>query len=351
MINGNPRILLIRLSAIGDVVRVLPGLHVLREAFPKARIDWAVEHKAAAIVEGHPALDKVLVFDRREGFVTGAKRFLRLCKTVHDNRYDMIIDFHGILKSGLITGLSGAKKRYGFAPPRSREGSSWFTNHRVPLESERLNRVAENLALCEAIAPGHGWPNVTLYVPTDVQESVDRFFEETFDGGKLVVAVHVPVDRDEKRWPEERFAELVDLLLADGRFEVLLTWGPGQRETAAEVARRSRRDPVVAPETSDLKHYAWLAHRSDLYFGGDTGPMHIAWVMGTPVVAVFGGTDPAKHAPYRRPHVVLHNGTAAPSSDKTPAQGHPADITAEQAYDACIQMVARKCETEGESGD
>jgi len=158
-----------------------------------------------------------------------------------------------------------------------------------------------------------------------------------------VVAMHIAVEREEKRWPVELFAGLVDLLLADGRFEVLLTYGPGQRADAHRVAAKAHRAPHIAPETPDLKHYAWLVYRADLYFGCDTGPMHIACAMGTPVVAVFGGTDPAKHAPWRVPHEVLYvddrGGADGPPNRATAAQ-RLAQITPEAAYQACVRMAA-----------
>ena len=99
-----------------------------------------------------------------------------------------------------------------------------------------------------------------------------------------------------------------------------------------------RRNPIVAPETADLKHYAWLIHRADLYFGGDTGPMHVASAMGTPVVAVFGGTDPAKHHPLRKPSEVLYT---PPDAEGGPcdAQERLEAITPEMAYDACVRVV------------
>ncbi|MBN2310182.1 MAG: glycosyltransferase family 9 protein [Candidatus Hydrogenedentes bacterium] len=340
MANDSPRILIIRLSAIGDVVRVLPALHVLRECFPRGQIDWAVEAKSAGILMRHPALNEVLVFTRPPGVAAALREFWGFCRRVRSRRYDIVIDFHGILKSGLIAGYSGAKTRYGFARPRARECSTLFTTHHVRLRSERLNRVEENLALCDPLCPEHGWPNVTIDVPAETRRSVDQFFEDTFDGGKLVVAMHVPMERDEKRWPVEHFAALADMLLADGRFEVLLTWAPGQFDCVEEVVRRTRRHPVVAPETSDLKQYAWLTHRADLYFGGDTGPMHIAWVMGTPVVAVFGGTDPAKHAPYHVRHVILHCGDEASGEGRSVGvQERLRRVTPDMAYEACVRLL------------
>jgi len=340
MINGAPRILIVRLSAIGDVVRVLPALHALREAHPNAQIDWAVEHKAAAILEDHPALDRLLVFKRPQAVKAAARAFWRFCRDVRTSRYDVLIDFHGIFKSGLISAYSAVPDRYGFARPRAQELSHLFTNHKLKLPSPDFNRVEENLLLCEAVCPGRGSLcrrrsplDVAIYVPPEIEDEVNAFFEDTFDGGKRVVAVHAPVDRPEKQWPLDHFAELADLLLADGRFEVMLTWGTGQFAAVRKVLDKVRRHPVVAPEMPTLKHYACLVHRADLYFGGDTGPMHIAAAMGTPVAAVFGGSDPAKHAPYRRPCEILRDETPGLAVEERLRR-----VTPEMAYEACVRL-------------
>ncbi len=341
MLNGIPRILIVRLGAIGDVVRVLPALHTLREAHPNAQIDWAVERKSADLLEDHPALDRLLVFERPKPFRQGVREFWHFCRRVRESRYDVVVDFHGILKSGLIAFASAAPDRYGFAPPRSQEGSHLALNHRVALPSPRLSRVEENLLLCDAIAPGYRRQDVVIHISEDVQEAVERFYEEAFDGGKRTVTVHVPVDRAEKRWPVEHFAALCDMLLADGRFEVVVTHGPGQRDVALDVSQQARRRPLVAPEMPDLKHYAAFVGRADLFFGCDTGPMHIACAMGTPVVAVFGGTDPAKHAPWREPYEILYlppEKTVGGVPDKATAADRLARITPEMAYEACLRV-------------
>ena len=337
MRNGIPRILIVRLSAIGDVVRVLPALHALRDAFPNGQIDWAVERKSADIVTGHPCLDNVLTFERPQGVVKAAKAFQAFCKRVQSNHYDIVIDFHGISKSGMITWFSKAPKRYGFARPRSREGSHLFTNRKVKLPSKRLSRIKENLTLCKRVAKKINVRDITIYVPDDKQDQVDEFFESMFDGAKLVVAMHIPVDREEKRWPPQYFAKLSDMLQADGRFEVLLTWGPGQYGEVQEVLSRIKRYPTVIPKMPDLKYYTWLVQCADLYFGGDTGPMHIAAAMRTPVVAVFGGTDPLKHAPDCKPSEVLYIPPEGDHKDLSPQQRLEL-ITPEMAYDACVRV-------------
>lgn len=342
MINGVPRILIIRLSAIGDVVRVLPALHALRDRFPHAQIDWAVEPKSLDVISGHPAIDQVLVFDRPRGNKRAAiSAFRAFCKEIRQQHYDIAIDFHGLLKSGLIARATRAKERYGFARPRAQEMSWLFTNRKVPLISTRMNRIEENLELVKALDAKVHRLDVTLDVPDEVRNHVDAYFDEYFHSNKLLVAVHPPVDRPEKQWPLANFAQLCDMLLADGRFDVILTYGPGQRDIVEEVVSLARRSPVIAPETPDLKHYAWLAARADLYFGGDTGPMHIASAMGTPVVAVFGGTDPNMHGPLRQPSTVLYAGDSNPGKpiDRDRGPELMARITAEMAYDACVSLV------------
>lgn len=341
MLNGVPRILIIRLSAIGDVVRVLPALHCLRDTYPNAQIDWVVERKSADVVTGHPALDQVLIFERSGDSKVSSREFWELCKKVRKNRYDMVIDFHGILKSGILTRLSGARERYGFARPRSQEGSYLAINKRLKLGAEVRNRMHENLALCEQFNKGWKSLDVVLDIPDEDADVVDDFMEENFLSAKKVVAVHVPVERPEKQWPLPHFAALVDMLLSDGRFDVLLTGGPGQEACIDEVVTRTKRSPVVAPSTENLKQYMALVRECDLYFGGDTGPMHIASALDVPVVSVFGGTDPEQHSTLRPPFKALFPASGRGKSAKY-LKEHGAEllaqITPEEAYDACVAV-------------
>ncbi len=341
MINGVPRILLIRLSAIGDVVRVLPALHTLRDRYPDAQIDFAVEPKSSEVLEGHPAIDQVLVFGRTDQAVEGTKAFVEFCKDIRQNRYDIAIDFHGILKSGLILKATGAKQRYAFAPPRAQEMSHLFAKTKVKLITDRMNRIDENLELVKALDCKKANLDVVIHIPDEVQDDIDAWMEDTFHGGKHHILIHAPVDRVEKQWPLKYYAMLADELLADGRYEVTFTWGPGQKAVVDEVVSMMDRMPVVAPETESLKHFAAMVLQADLYFGGDTGPMHIASAMGTPVVAVFGGTDPNMHAPLRQPSEVLYAGPARPAKaiDLENAATYLQEITPKMAYEACIRML------------
>lgn len=339
MSSGQPRILLIRLSAIGDVVRCIPAFEALRHAYPEARIDWAVERKSAAVVEGLPGLNTVWVYERSRDFVLACREFLRLCREVRRQKYDYVVDFHGLLKSGVLALASGAPERIGFARPRAQEGSHLCANRRVSVPLNELNRVEENLRLSDMLAPRPQEFNVSIAVPADTQTEIDAFLERNVDGSRKLVAMHAPVERPEKQWPLAHFAELADELMDDGRFSVLLTWGPGQYHVVEDIMRQMRRRPAVAPETPTLKHVAWLMKRADLYFGGDTGPMHIAWNMGTPVVAVFGGTNPAQHAPPGQQRIILYE--AEPAARPGPparAAARLEAITPGVAYEACVRL-------------
>ena len=341
MINGVPRILIIRLSAIGDVVRVLPALHALRNRYPMAQIDWVIEQKSYEIISGHPALDQIHVFDRGGNAPHSVGSFLELCKTIRANRYDWIIDFHGIFKTGLLTLASGAGLRYGFRRPRSQELSFLTTNRRVALPSKFMNRIEENLELCKVLEAKCHSLDVVIDIPEDVDDTIDAYFHKVFHGAKKVIALHAPVDRPEKQWPLEFYAELAEMIMSDGRYEVLLTWGPGQRGTINQLIKLIHGKPHVAPETPDLKHYAALVDQCDLYCGGDTGPMHIASAMGTPVVAIFGGTHPSQHAPLRQPSKVLYAGPEIPvkSIDRANADELFRKITPEMVYDTCVELL------------
>ncbi|MBI2435217.1 MAG: glycosyltransferase family 9 protein [Candidatus Hydrogenedentes bacterium] len=341
MINGVPRILLLRLSAIGDVVRVLPALHALRDQYPTAQIDFAVEQKAAAVLLDHPALDKLWVFERGQGTWQDSKLFREFAKSIRRERYDIVVDFHGIFKTGFLVARSGAPQRVGFARPRAQELSWLLLTKRVALPSKRMNRIEENLELAKALGARRHHLEVEIAIPEEARELVSDYLHHQFLGAKKIVAVHVPVDRPEKQWPVQHFVELADLLLGDGRFEVLLTYGPGQRGPVEEVQRLSKRKPEICVEFPDLKHYCALMEQVHLFFGGDTGPMHLASAMNVPVVAVFGGTDPQMHGPFRPPHIVLYAG--GPGKHKPIDRRHGpallAQITAEQAYDACVRLV------------
>jgi len=326
------RVLVIRLSAIGDVVRSLPAVETLRRALPGAHLAWLVEDLAAGALQGHPALDALWVVPRRrwrEGLARPSRwaatlREIRdFARRLRAERFDCVIDFHGILKSGLWALASGSPARIGFAAAGnrgwgSREGNRFFTTVRVDVPRHAISRFERNAILADAVLrdllhetlppPPRG---ALLHVAPPIDAAADAFIrtlgagERRERGGLVAIHPGSSAGTAYKRWLPERYGEVADALAERG-CRVIFTWGPGEREAAEAIARGMKRPARLAPETPTLQHLAAIFARCDLFIGNDTGPMHLAALSGTPVVAVFGPTDPVENAPWSGvPHAVV----------------------------------------------
>jgi lipopolysaccharide heptosyltransferase I len=295
------RILIIRLSAIGDVVRVLPAAAALRKAYPQARIDWIVDSRSADIIKGSPVLDEVYVLRRGRGVVPTAISYLKAREWLGRRTYDLAFDFHGTERSALLLRMSRATIRIGFAPPRSHPLVYLAATDRVRLPEPIMNRVDENRALVSR------WCDVSSV--TDLSSLIDKqidakAYESVMSrrtGRPYLALVHPAVDRKKKAWPNERFVQLIDRLQADDRFDVVLSYGPGQRDMVEPIASACRERPNLIEPCKSLRAFADVVSNVSVFIGVDTGPMHIAALVGTPVVAIFGGTDPQMHAPVGAP--------------------------------------------------
>jgi lipopolysaccharide heptosyltransferase I len=315
---SSPHVLLIRLSAIGDVVRTLPALTCLRRAWPNARITWAVEEASREILQDQPDLDDLLVFPRRKlarvllhpGEADEARDALAaFIGSLKDARFDLVIDFQGTIKSGVIAKLTGAKRRVGLGRGHAREMSHLFYNDRVVPPSRKMSRVDRALAIVRHL--GVSVEGATARIPerTDDAAYVDLFLASlpqpadaagvAGPAGRVPPAVVFPgTSRGQsyKRYPPENFARAADLLSERTGSHVVVAWGPGEEELAGEVIAAMRAPATLAPSLT-LGQLTELIRRSRVFVAGDTGPMHIAWTIGTPVVAVLGPTDPELNRP------------------------------------------------------
>ena len=345
-VEDSARILVVRLSAIGDVVRTIPTVKAVRETLPNAFIGWAVEDKVASILEDSPYIDTLHVMPRR----TWRKNYFRMrpfWKFIGGIRaagYDVALDFHGNAKSGAVTWLSGAATRFGFARRYCKEFNHLATTYRVEPPGVRINRYERNFSLVESIV---GPPPYDLHVDLPIGESVRREVDSFLAGWRKptqpLIAVHPVTSRPFKVWPAESYAQVCDELTSDpDPCQVLLTWGPGERDATERVAQIAANDIAIAPPMDSLKHFAYLVSRADIYFGGDTGPMHIASTMGTPVVAIFGSTDPVVNGPYRQPHRVLYAGLdCSPCNERECERAHErmTNITPDAAAGAIRELL------------
>lgn len=296
-------VLLVRLGAVGDVVRTLPCLARLREANPGLRLGWAVEAPSAPLLPGPPWLDQLFVFPRRD---LGGDALLRrpgatlrsLTRFISKLRAfgpAVAVDFQGTLKSSLVAFCSGARVRLGFDRTGSREGSFLLSNLHVRPSSPRLNRVLKNLELVAPLARAE----LPLRFPFPVRSSSARIraFVSSL-GGRLRIVIHPGTSSRQrhKRWPEKSYARLLAMLAEVREIVPILTWGPGEESLVRRILDLSGGAAIAAPPT-DLAELRELIACSHLFVGSDTGPMHLAWSQGIPVVAIFGATDPLVNGP------------------------------------------------------
>lgn len=300
------RILLIRLGAVGDVVRTLPAASVLRGAYPDATLAWLVERASASVLEEQPWIDEVIVFPReelREALRAGrmlrlARRAERFRRELRARHFDLVADFHGILKSGVLARLSGAPCRVGYARPFAREGAALFASERARLAPRRQSRFRRN----EALARYLGLDGDPLPRPLQVSEERRRRMAVALAGGPAPVAIHPGTSPATlyKRWTAHGYGAVARTLAETTGVPSIVTCGPAEEEQtfADAVVAASGGAARRAPTTPSLADLAALFACSRLYLGSDTGPMHVASLVGTPVVQLLGPTDPIENAPY-----------------------------------------------------
>jgi len=295
----------IRLGAVGDVVRTLPAAAGLRATWPRAHLAWLVEPASASVLRGQPWLDEVIVFPRDAlgralrglRFAALARELRAFTRQLREARFDLVVDFHAILKSGFLSLLSGARRRVSYAPPFAREGGHWFATERARLAPPKQSRFDRNEALLRYLGSDAALPARPLHVPAAALARID----EALGAGSAPVVIH-PGTSDAtpyKRWTAAGYASVARALAAEG-VPCVVTSGPAasDREMAEAVLAAAGPAARPAPATPTLLDLAALFARARLYLGADSGPMHVASAVGTPVVQLLGPTDPLENAPY-----------------------------------------------------
>jgi ADP-heptose:LPS heptosyltransferase len=306
------RILLIRLRLIGDVVFTTPIIRALKRAMPDAHLTYLVERESAAVVEGNPHLDDVIVIRRSRGLSRVADD-VRVARRLRRRRFDIVIDMHGGPRSGWLTLATGAPQRIGYEIP----GRSWMYTRSVPRARELRPRhsVVNQWDLLQAI---DGWREPPPDPGRDAVEMAANAGAEARVAGRLaacgvepgheLIVVHVSAGNPFRTWPAQAFVDLIAGLATPPARRLILSSGPSDRAAAERIARDARQ--ALGPSGAarvlqfgdfDLAELRALVTRSRLFVGGDTGPLHIAATTATPVVGVFGPTLPERSSPWRDP--------------------------------------------------
>ncbi len=323
------RILLIKLSAVGDVVHTLPVLNKLRRRYPSARIDWLVTPAIGELLRHHPAIDNVIEFTREAptGLLGPAPiaSYLRLAAKLRAARYDLVVDMHGQFRTAVLARATGATVRIGFDRPRAavwqastrkfprqtrkhawqgaREGSWLAYTHAIPIATLEMHAVDRYLNVGSLLGFENGPADFSFPIP---QEAVGRIeaLLDYYDIAKDKIVVIAPgTVWETKQWRREGFAEVARHFLRKN-FAVTLIGSGRERAICAEVAALAPGVVNLGGETT-LCELAALIRRAAICLTNDSGPMHLAVALDRPVVSIFGATDPVWIGPYRRDGAVL----------------------------------------------
>lgn len=343
-------ILIVKLSAIGDVVHTLPSLAALRRLYPDAHITWVVEEASADLITGHPHLDRVLVSRRKRwirelGTPRKAGRAFQeikaFLKALRDRPYDLVIDFHGLFKSALMVLLSGGRRKLGY--DSMQELSGLFLNEKIP-EDMGKHAVDRYLDFLRYLKAPETPPEFLIPVSEENKKKVEELLEKSgLDRGERFVAVSPMALWETKLWEDEKFAKLCDRITGELGVKVVLT-GSEEAGMNRRIQSRMTKPAVNLGGKTTLRELAWLCRLSSLLVTTDSGPMHIAAAVGTPVIALFGPTSPARTGPYGDGHVVICREMACSPCflKKCETRQCMRDISVDEVFDAAKNLLDGK---------
>lgn len=335
---ATPRILICKLTAIGDVIHAMPVACALRDAFPQAHLAWLAEGRAGDLLRGHAALDELVIAPRR--WCRSPREVWKLRRELRRRRFDVTIDLQGLTKSALAARLSGARRRIGFAGEMGREVSQWLNNELVRVRSEHVvDRYLELLAPLGLAAE-----NVRFDVPrhrADV-ETVSRWLAEWPLSPRFAL-VNPGAGWPSKRWPPERYAAVARHLgISHGVRSVVVWAGAEEHGWAETIVAQSPGHAVLATETT-LAQLAELARRAALFVGSDTGPLHLAAAVGTPCVGLYGPMPAERNGPYGPQHLAIQKARLGGSSRAKRAADNATMLAIEVSHvtAACDEILGR----------
>lgn len=293
------RLLIVRLGAFGDVVRTLPAAFALRRRHPETHLAWLVESGSAPLLRRLPWLDEVIEFPRaRLATALGAGRMSELWRegrevrrALRAHRADCVVDFHGLLRSGVLTRWSGAPRRVGLRSPHAREGASAFYTERVALPAHAVSRWVRNAALAEHLGArvSHGRvPGLAAPRPPAASPRPAVLHPGTSRG------------TEHKRYPARRMAQVARELADVLGVPCVVTTGPGaqERALAREVVEGAGAAARLADTGHDVGALLDTLSGARVFVAADTGPLHLASLLGTPVVQIVGPTHPVQNEPW-----------------------------------------------------
>ena len=346
-------LLVVRLSAMGDIIHTLPAVAALRQACPHAILGWLIEERWAELLctlryprAGKRSAQRPLV-DRLHSVNTAEWRrswfsfntWQQMAVGLSDLRgvgYDAAIDFQGAVRSALLARWSGAPVVFGSAQPRENAASMWYTHQVLP---NGTHVVEQAITLARAVIQ-HSVPDTPPSFPVD--PDAERKIAALAPDRQAFAILSPGAGWGAKQWPTERYG-LVARELARNGVQSLVNYGPGEEELATAVEANSQ--GTARKVSCSVAELIALTRRARLFIGGDTGPMHLAAALRIPVVAIFGPTNPARNGPFGTRSVVLRSSSSATSHQRLPEPERGLlEITPEEVVAAACRLLQIPCD-------
>jgi len=307
-------IIVLRLGAMGDIVRTLPAVRLARSGLPFARVHWVAWEPWTQLLTDHPDVESIVALPRSElrklarsplswpSLIGATGRTISQLRALHAG---LVLDFHGDLRTGLLGGLSGAPVRLGYDGHQQKEGNRLFTTHRVPAGDRRTPRIERNLALVAALGlPVHPVPDAGITIGSAASSAARSIVRSLAGGGEYAVLNPGASRRQAFKKPPAPLFGAAARALADHRIPSIVVCGPGEEADADRVIAAAHGAAHRAPATN-LASLAALLQGARIFVGGDSGPLHLACGVGCPVVGLYGPTDPIVNTPWNVPFVAL----------------------------------------------
>lgn len=321
-------ILIVRMSAFGDIICALPTLRALRASFPAARIGWVVDERFEELLRHEPAVDDVIVVPltrwlkslRSPANWLRVRREIRgLRERLRDPGFEVSMDLQGILKSGFITRLAACPRNLQMAGDHLRTKQWLFRGERIP--ENGLHAVDRMLPLAAALGADISHPRFDFAIPEAAHQWAQQLFAaHDFGADGPVVAMVPGAFAAHRIWPGERFAAAAARLHHELGARVVVLGGPREVDLAEGIVRDSGTAALCTAGKTGFVELAAVLQRCDVVISGDTGPMHLAVAVGKPVVALFGPANPERTGPYGPQHIVIQKHVACGSQ---PCYAHP----------------------------
>lgn len=347
-------ILAIRLSSLGDVLMTIPAARALKDHYPQSRLTWLVEGSVADLLAHQTFIDEVIRFPR--GSIQGALRSAQFSKATREMRaflkklrggeYDLILDFHGIIKSALFSKMVRGKKTIGFGKTVAKEKSHLFYQNCVENDDKRLHKVERNMLIPRHLGIKGPIPAVRLETNPEAEKYIDEFFaREGITAPVFAINPFSSRGSTYKRWEMERYGELIRRMGQKKLGKTIILWGPGEKGEARRLKERAGEETFLSCPT-DVPQLLALLRRVTMYIGGDTGMMHLAVFAGTPVLAIFGPTDFKINGPYGPVHRIIRRDLPCSPCKNRDCKGREClrEITVDDVITGALEVLKR---TEG----